>query len=228
LAVDLEGGYIDGAPPYRRQLYEVDDARIMPDAGPDRDGGRNQPPMPHYERMRKTWETVHIANGDIKDIAEDVETIARDLATVWDLEGPLMKEGIKRDAAARYEPHMQQMLKMIIEDTKDFDPEEALEQAGEKMRLCPRFQRLRKTIERVVREICRDVEVADLPTGRRMEWVNRLARDIHHTMKSDEPVRGIYRDIEPSLRRHFRELERWVEEADRMERNMKKNGAFII
>lgn len=90
--------------------------------------------------------------------------------------------------------------------------------------MSPHFQRVRKTFERFVREVCRDVQVRDLPIGYRMAWVNDVAKKIYKVMKMDDPMPTIYRIVDHATEELFEEIWRWGRKVDRMQQEMKKNG----
>ena len=48
--------------------------------------------------------------------------------------------------------------------------------------------RLEKKVDRYIRFALSDLEIADLPTGARMRWVNQLAEKLERIAKSDMPI----------------------------------------
>ena len=92
----------------------------------------------------------------------------------------------------------------------------------EELKTCPLLQRSRKVAQRFVREVCRRVEVKDLPEGKRKQWVNDLASELYRIMKSDRPVRKLHNAIEDVLQGFEKETMRYLERAERMEQEMGK------
>lgn len=72
--------------------------------------------MSRYARNKASIEGIHINNDDIKDIAEDVQQILEDFGTVMDPDYPAMREWISKDGAARFEPNIQKLMKLVLSD----------------------------------------------------------------------------------------------------------------
>merc|ERR1711935_344799 len=51
---------------------------------------------------------------------------------------------------------------------------------------CPMLPRVRKAAERLFRFYASKLEISDLPTGKRMKWVNGLVKGLYQVMQSDE------------------------------------------
>lgn len=64
--------------------------------------------------------------------------------------------------------------------------------------------RLRKANERLFRAACRNIDVSDFPTGRRMSWVNDLTKALYDIMKSDDPVHQWENAVGHALDEFFR------------------------
>ena len=124
-------------------------------------------------------------------------------------------------------------MKMVMKDF-GIHSEKDLMQAAEKiahrlesdMENCPYFQRMRKAVERMLRYAMKHVEVSDLPTGKRMEWVNDLSKQLYTIMKSETSVRDLEDFAEDIIEDTLHEVGRWMEEADRVEQKWNKNGGI--
>jgi len=180
--------------------------------------------MSRMERDKREIEGEHIPNDNIKDIAEDLEDIFEDLDKLMDPEYPLTRDGIKLDAAVRFSPKVQELAKMIMKDfgiTSERDLETAMMKVADGLEGMvendPYFQRARKAGERVLRYAMDHIEVTDLPTGKRMQWVNQLAGELVRIMNSDDSIQELHEFIEDSADELFDELMQYGQEVERIE-----------
>jgi len=95
-----------------------------------------------------------------------------------------------------------------------------LEQKAEK---CPFVQRLEKTADRFIRAAAKEIQVGDLPTGQRMQWVNELAQELYEIMQMGDPVEGVEHFIDNALEEVFHEVARYMETVNRMEMEFGKD-----
>jgi len=56
----------------------------------------------------------------------------------------------------------------------------------------PQVEELRKAKERFIREIGANVEISDLPTGERMQWVNEFFEGLVDMLHSERPAEQIH------------------------------------
>lgn len=203
---DLFGGYGPGRR-YQRSVFDRVDE--ISKRGPEEQ--KDGPYISRSERDKARVEGAHLENDDIKDIFEDLEDLNEDLDDFYDPKSPLMAKWIKLDAELRWSPNVQKMVGMVADDLnihseKDFRAaaERVVTTVGEKIEHCPLLERLRKTSERIVRVACKNIEIGDLPTGKRMEWVNDLASTLYRAIKSERPSRSvdkwIFNTIDNTLR----------------------------
>jgi hypothetical protein len=116
---------------------------------------------------------------------------------------------------------------LIMEDLATFDitDEESFERnfGGAMMKLerrvesCPFVQRLEKTCDRFIRAACKEVRVADLPTGQRMQWVNELTQELYEIMQMGDPVSGVEDFVDDVLEDIFHQIARYMQTVDQME-----------
>ena len=148
-------------------------------------------------------------------------------------EYPLTRDGIKMDALVRFSPKVQELAKMIMKDfgiTSERDLETAMMKLADGLEGMvendPYFQRARKAGERVLRYAMDHIEVTDLPTGKRMQWVNQLAGELVRIMQSDDSVQELHEFIEDSADELFDEMMQYGEEVERIEQTFNKNGGL--
>lgn len=156
-------------------LFDHRSQREMFDEIRERPTREEKEHMSRLESDMKEIEGVHIDNGILKNKFEDIEHLFEEVEDFMDPKNPLQAEGIKLDAAMRFSPKVQELMKMIMKDfgIKSFhDLERAVEKVGmhiyKDVRRCPYFRRMRKGVERMVRFAMRNVRVSDLPKGKRM------------------------------------------------------------
>lgn len=56
------------------------------------------------------------------------------------------------------------------------------------MENCPYFRRMRKAVERMLRYAMKNVNVSDLPEGKRVAWVNDLSKRLYDIIDSGDSV----------------------------------------
>jgi len=132
-----------------------------------------------------------------------------------------MHEAIKKEAALRFTDPGVKLEKMINEDMGKLDIEGAMRRMEEAAGTCPLHERLRKVSERLVRAMCKNLNVDDLPTGKRKQWVNDLAGELYNIMKSGRPVRKLHHAIEDVVQGAIKKFVRFETMIDKMERDMK-------
>lgn len=169
--------------------------------------------MSENERRMNTWDGIHVDNDDIKDIAEDVEYFANEVNDFLDPENELQAEGIKLDAELRYSAGVQDLVKMVMKDfdiTDIEDLQRAVETIGERVvddiESCPYYRRSRKAVERLLRFAMKNIQVTDLPTGKRMQWVNDLTRRLYDIMKSETSVEDLHEFVGDVVEDFLREV----------------------
>lgn len=77
--------------------------------------------------------------------------------------------------------------------------------------------------ERLFREVCKNVNVSDLPTGARKQWVNQLAAKLYAVMKSDLPVKEAHKFVGHILERQAREVFEYFERIEQIEQQWRKD-----
>jgi len=82
---------------------------------------------------------------------------------------------------------------------------------------------LEKTVDRFIRAAAKEVQVADLPTGQRMQWVNELAQELYDIMQMGDPVEGVEHFIDNVLEEAFHEIARYMETVNRIEMEFGKD-----
>jgi len=139
-----------------------------------------------------------------------------------DLDYPKTRKDIELDAAMRFSEPGKKLEKMFVEDISGIDFRGIDENMRAELKTCPLFKRSRKVAQRFVREICRRVEVKDLPEGKRKQWVNDLASELYRIMKSDRPLRKLHNSIEDVLQGFEKETMRYLEKYERIEQEIGK------
>lgn len=74
---------------------------------------------------------------------------------------------------------------------------------------CPYFRRMRLAVERMLRYAMKNIQVDDLPEGKRVEWVNDLTRRLHDIMKSENNVEDLEEFAGDMIEDAFRGLNRY-------------------
>ena len=68
--------------------------------------------------------------------------------------------------------------------------------------------RLEKKVDRYIRFALSDLEIADLPTGARMRWVNQLAEKLERIAKSDMPIAQLEEICDRIVEKSIKELKK--------------------
>jgi hypothetical protein len=189
--------------------------------------------MSREDREKAEFEGVIIDNDDLKDIAEDIQDVAEDVGKFMDLNRPLNQESLKLDAAVRFSKPVQTLMKTVLKDfginTKE-DFRKAARIMGhaieEGIENCPMLPRVRKAAERLFRFYASKLEITDLPTGKRMRWVNELVKKLYSVMQDEEPVRQLYRMLDRVEHDVERSVSHYMRDAERMEQKFNKNGGI--
>lgn len=124
-------------------------------------------------------------------------------------------------------------MKMFISDfsiKSEHDLEEAVESIAEHIERdiesCPYFRRAKKATERMIRFLMKHLKVTDLPTGKRAQWVNKLAKELYDIMKSETSIEDLEDFVEDTIEDFAREVEHYFEEINRIEQTYNKNGGI--
>lgn len=178
-------------------------------------------------------EGVHIDNDDIKDVFEDAEHLAHEVEEFMNPDSPLMQKAIELDANVRFSAPVQAFIKQLMADLEITDVkqlEKIVEtiamRVGQDMESCPYFRRMHKAVERFLRFAMKNVEITDLPTGKRMEWVNHLTKQLYDIMKSENNVEDLEEFLGEIVHDALREIEYHVEDMNRREQKFNKNGGI--
>jgi hypothetical protein len=142
--------------------------------------------LDRYERSQLEFEGFHLDNDRVKDVFEDAEHIFEDVETLLDPKGSFMSEAIKLDAAMRFSPKVQELIKMILKDfniTSKKDLLNVAERVEHILENSAEFYRFRKAAERIVRFAVKNVDISDIDIkDSRVPYVNRLMKDLAHVM----------------------------------------------
>jgi hypothetical protein len=173
---------------------------------------------------------VHIDNDDIKNIAEDAQYMFEDVEDFLDPETDFQQKAIKLDAELRFSPKVQELLHMIMKDFEIESPEDlarAVETIGsrvaEDIESCPYYQRSRKATERMIRFAMKNVDISDLPKGKRMEWVNDLTRRLYDITKSETSVEDLHEFIGEVVGDFLEETEDYFRRVEAIEQKYNPN-----
>lgn len=104
-----------------------------------------------------------IPNDDIKDIFEDGEDLANDIAWFFDPRNPTTKKIIKLETAARFQPDMQELWKNVQMDFDVHSPREFQKMIDDyqmmkakKIVSCPYVRRFYLAVARYIRNVCKN------------------------------------------------------------------------
>jgi len=83
------------------------------------------------------------------------------------------------------------------------------------------LERAHLAAERVMRTLAQSIKISDLPTGKRMQWVNELAKDLNDIMQSEDPANGAQDFVEDVLEEFVNDVERWMIRVEAIEQSLK-------
>jgi hypothetical protein len=71
-----------------------------------------------------------------------------------------------------------------------------------------------------MRAICEELQMKDLPSGPRMQWINRMYRDMYRMMKSkrEDPVKVMKHAWDRMMRNFIRDVVRFHKKLDQKQR----------
>jgi len=125
------------------------------------------------------------------------------------------------------------LIKMVMNDFgihSEKDLEKAVMAIGnhvmDDIESCPYFRRLRVSIERMARYAMKHIKVTDLPTGKRMEWVNQLTHEIYDIMKDENSIERLHDFAGDLIEEFVEETEHWMHDAERYEQTFNKKGGI--
>ena len=81
--------------------------------------------------------------------------------------------------------------------------------------------KLNKTVERMVRAVCKNLEITDLPTGPREMWVNRITSKLYKIMHAGDPIPDLESFILHELMPKYHSMQNWMYRINKIEEGMR-------
>ena len=106
-----------------------------------------------------------------------------------------------------------------IKSEEDFERtvEDIAERVGEKLENSHYLERAHLAAERVMRTLAKSLKISELPTGKRMRWVNGLAKELNDIMQSEDPASGAEDFVGDVLEDFVHEVEEWMVQVEAIE-----------